>query len=34
MFSPRAVYSLDPKEESGVPIKIDKDGETVSLLGK
>ena len=34
MFSPRAVYSLDPKEESGIPIKIDKDGETVSLLGK
>lgn len=34
MFSPRAVYSLDPKEESGIAIKIDKDGETVSLLGK
>lgn len=34
MFVPKAVYSLDPKEESGIPIVIDKDGETVSLLGK
>jgi predicted pyridoxine 5'-phosphate oxidase superfamily flavin-nucleotide-binding protein len=34
MFTPRAVYSLDPKEESGVPVVIDKDGETVSLLGR
>ncbi len=34
MFVPRAVYSLDPKEESGIAIKMDKDGETVSLLGK
>ena len=33
MFTPKAVYSLDPKEESGVAIALDKDGETVSLLG-
>jgi Pyridoxamine 5'-phosphate oxidase len=34
MFTPKAVYSLDPKEESGVAIVMDKDGETVSLLGR
>ena len=34
MFTPKAVYSLDPKEESGIPIIIDKDGETVALLGR
>lgn len=34
IFTPKAVYSLDPKEESGIPIIIDKDGETVSLLGR
>jgi len=34
MFTPKAVYSLDPKEESGVAIVLDKDGETVSLLGR
>lgn len=33
-FTPKAVYSLNPKEESGIPILIDKDGETVSLLGR
>jgi predicted pyridoxine 5'-phosphate oxidase superfamily flavin-nucleotide-binding protein len=34
MFIPKAVYSLDPKEESGVSIVMDKDGETISLLGR
>ena len=34
MFTPKAVYSLDPKEESGVSMAMDKDGETVSLLGR
>lgn len=34
MFTPKAVYSLDPKEESGVAILMDKDGETISLLGR
>lgn len=34
MFTPKAVYSLDPKEESGVAIAMDKNGETVSLLGR
>jgi uncharacterized protein len=33
MFSPKAIYSLDPKEESGKAQIIDKDGETISLLG-
>ena len=33
-FTPKAVYSLNPKEESGIPIIIDTDGETVSLLGR
>lgn len=34
MFTPKAVYSLSPKEESGTPVLIDTDGETVSLLGR
>lgn len=34
MFTPKAVYSLDPKEESGVSLVMDKDGETISLLGR
>lgn len=34
MFTPKAVYSLDPKEESGVAMLMDKDGETISLLGR
>ena len=34
MFTPKAVYSLDPKEESGVAIVMNKDGETISLLGR
>lgn len=34
MFIPKAVYSLDPKEESGVSMVMDKDGETISLLGR
>ena len=34
MFTPKAVYSLDPKEESGVSMLMDKDGETISLLGR
>ena len=34
MFTPKAVYSLDPKEESGVAMVMDKDGETISLLGR
>lgn len=34
MFTPKAVYSLDPKEESGVAMMIEKDGETISLLGR
>jgi len=33
LFTPKAIYSLDPKEESGRALAIDKDGETVSLLG-
>ena len=33
MFTPKAIYSLDPKEESGRALTMDKDGETVSLLG-
>jgi hypothetical protein len=34
MFTPKAVYSLDPKEESGVAMVIENNGETVSLLGR
>ena len=34
MFTPKAVYSLSPKEESGVAMVMDKDGETISLLGR
>lgn len=34
MFTPKAVYSLDPKEESGISMVMDKDGETISLLGR
>jgi hypothetical protein len=34
MFTPKAVYSLSPKEESGVAMVMEKDGETVSLLGR
>lgn len=34
MFTPKAVYSLDPKEESGVAMIMEKDGETISLLGR
>lgn len=34
MFTPKAIYSLDPKEESGVAIAMEKNGETVSLLGR
>ncbi len=33
VFTPKAVYSLDPKEESGKVLVLDKDGETISLLG-
>ena len=33
MFAPKAIYSLDPNEEYEVPIALDNDGETVSLLG-
>jgi hypothetical protein len=33
MFRPHAVYSLNPAEDSGAAIVIDKDSETVSLLG-
>lgn len=33
LFTPRAIYSLDPKEDSGKALVMDKDGETVSLLG-
>jgi len=33
LFTPRAIYSLDPKEESGRALTMDKDGETISLLG-
>ena len=34
MFTPKAVYSLSPKEESGIAMVMDKDGETISLLGR
>ena len=34
LFTPKAAYSLNPKEESGVPIVMDTDGETISLLGR
>src|SRR5579864_3451293 len=30
LFTPRAIYSLDPKEESGRALTMDKDGETIS----
>ena len=33
-FTPKAVYSLKPKEESGTPILIENDGETIALLGR
>ncbi|SMH71117.1 pyridoxamine 5'-phosphate oxidase family protein [Candidatus Nitrosotalea okcheonensis] len=33
MFRPHAVYSLNPAEDSGTAIMIDRDSETVSLLG-
>ena len=33
LFTPRAIYSLDPKEESDRALTMDKDGETISLLG-
>ena len=33
MFTPKAIYSLDPKDESGIAKMMDKDGETVALLG-
>jgi len=33
-FTPKAVYSLNPKEESGTPILIENDGETIALLGR
>ena len=32
-FHPKAIYSLNPKENSGVAVQIDTDSETVSLLG-
>lgn len=34
MFTPKAVYSLEPKEESGIAMIMEKDGETISLLGR
>ena len=34
MFTPKAVYSLNPKDESGIAMIMDKDGETISLLGR
>ena len=35
MFTPKAVYSLNPKEEeSGLALVLDKDGETGALLGR
>jgi hypothetical protein len=34
MFTPKAAYSLSPKEESGIAMVMDKDGETISLLGR
>lgn len=33
MFTPKAIYSLNPKEESGIAQIMDKDGETIALLG-
>jgi len=33
MFTPKAVYSLDPKDDSGKAKVMDKDGETIALLG-
>jgi len=33
LFKPKAVYSLDPKEEAGRALVLDTDGETISLLG-
>ena len=33
-FTPKAVYSLNPKEESGTAILIENDGETIALLGR
>jgi len=34
MFTPKAIYSLSPKDESGIAMVMDKDGETISLLGR
>ena len=34
MFTAKAIYSLDPKEKSGVAQVMDKDGETIALLGR
>lgn len=34
VFQPKVVYSLNPKEESGKPMAHDKDGETISLIGR
>ena len=33
MFTPKAIYSLNPQEEAGTALVLDNDGETVSLLG-
>lgn len=33
-FHPKVVYSLDPKEESGKPIRCDEDGETAAFFGR
>ena len=33
-FQPKVVYSLNPEEESGKPMAVDKDGETVALFGR
>lgn len=32
MFKPKAVFSLNPQEESGKALAHDKDGETMSLI--
>ncbi len=33
-FHPKVVYSLSPEEESGKPLRCDKDGETVAFFGR
>ena len=33
-FEPKAIYSLDPRQEAGRLLALDKDDETLSMLGE